>query len=830
MCSTYPQTFQQDFCSLSTGLRRHDGEFSSTSNIVELACCSGNSSASNLCGSTYPKSTNVSTSTLKYAAPTLVSSSTSTLNYDVPTLVFSSTSYLSRNFLSPFASKSAWTKPRADHQCRFSLVQYPSSVFSGMPYYKVEVSFFMNYIDAPPQVPDLHDKNIEIDNSVTSSDEDAEIFDVVNEESSGDEQAGLIGVVKKSYHENCDVDCSDDCFKQLNSSTIELSSIPICDESSESEQESSEVSKPWYYDFDELVDIVTFLGSVDRVYFFGLGRASVAPAEPVEIQALVSDVDSTLEPGFEDIEDDNYLTFEELLDIVHFLGLAPKSTPVRKLTWAEHLSIQKVAPKKEASKNKTTILRKAVRKIDSIEAPVKVPAEVPSIIESKDSEYYFDLPFSSENLKDIEEFYGLDEHFSLDELVDIVQFLGLAPTSTPVRKLTWAEHLGVQKVVPRKEIPLKNKTTILRKAVPKIVTVQVEAPPMVESKDSDYYFDLPFSSEDLDDFEDKCLSFDELVDIVQFLGLSPKSTPVQKLNGAEHLSPKVETNLLVPIETSEPWYYDFDELVGIVNFLELVYRSDSFGTQATCPQASVESHNLWYSDFDELVDIVHLLGFGPAQLECAEITTPWYSDFDELVDIVHLLGFGPAQSESVEISIPWYSDFDELVGIVHLLGFGPAQSESVEISTPWYSDFDELVGIVHLLGFGTQLSPVPKKTWAEHLSIRKVPTTKAILSKKSTILGESLQKSGEIPVPVKRLINKSLSAKISNQSNPNKSCSGKHSPNESTPMEIVCNKPPVNHIPEKIQVTSAQTLKPTQTWANHLAIKRVSKVKYMRIK
>ncbi|CAK7896800.1 hypothetical protein CAAN4_B06876 [[Candida] anglica] len=700
MCSTYPQTFQQDFCSLSTGLRRRDGEFSSTSNIVELAGCSGNSSASNLCGSTYPKSTNVSTSTLKYAAPTLVSSSTSTLNYDVPTLVSSSTSYLSRNVLSPFASKSAWTKPRADHQCRFSLVQYPSSVFSGMPYYKFEVSFFMNYID-PPQVPDLHHKNIEIDNSVTSSDEDPEIFDVVNEESSEDEQAGLIGVVKKS-DQGCEVDSSDECFKQLNSPTIELSSIPICDESSESEQESSEISKPWYYDFDELVDIVNFLGSVDRVDFFGLGRTSMAPAEPVEIQALVSDVDSTLEPGLEEIEDDKYLTFEELLDIVHFLGLAPKSTPVR--------------------------------------------------------------------------------------------------------KLTWAEHLGLQKVVPRKEIPLKNKTTILRKAVPKIVTVQVEAPPIVESKDSDYYFDLPFSLEDLDDFEDKCLSFDELVDIVQFLGLSPKSTPVQKLNGAEHLSPKVETNLLVPIETSEPWYYDYDELVGIVNFLGLVDRSDSFGAQATCPPASVQSHKLWYSDFDELVGIVHLLGFGPAQ------------------------------SESVEISTPWYSDFDELVGIVHLLGFGPAQSESVEISTPWYSDFDELVGIVHLLGFGPQLSPVPKKTWAEYLSIRKVPTARAIPSKKSTILGKSLQKSvpeelvTEIPVPVKRLLNKSLSAKISNQSNPKKSCSGKHSPNESTSMEIVCNKPPVNHIPEKIQVKSAQTLKPTQTWANHLAIKRVSKVKYMRLK
>ncbi|CAK7893630.1 hypothetical protein CAAN1_08S00606 [[Candida] anglica] len=725
MCSTYPQTFQQNFSCLSTGLRRHEGVFSSTSNIVELAGCYGNSSASNLCGSTYPKSTNVSTPTLNNATPTLVSSSTS---------------YLSRNVLSPFAPKSAWTKPRADYQCRLSLVQYPSSVFSGMPYYKFEVSFFMNYIDAPPQSPN-NCKNNKID-SGNSSDEVAEIFDVVNEESSEDEQAGLVGVVKKTqcdisvnceYDQLCHVDYSDEFFEQFNSPTIELSTIPICDESSECEQE---ISKPWYYDFDELVDIVNFLGSVDRVDFFGLGRTSMAPAEPVEIQALVSDVDSTLEPGLEEIEDDKYLTFEELLDIVHFLGLAPKSTPVRKLTWAEHLSIQKVVPKKEA---------------------------------------------------------------------------------------------------PKKEA-LKNKTTILRKAVPTIVSVevQVEAPPIVESKDSDYYFDLPFSLEDLDDLEDKCLSFDELVDIVQFLGFAPKSTSVQKINGAEHLSQRVETHV---INSSDPWYYDFDELVEIVNFLGLVDQSDSFCTRVTCAPASVECHKPWYSDFDELVDIVHLLGFGPTQSDPTEITTPWYSDFDELVRIVHLLGFGPVQSESSEISTPWYSDFDELVDIVHLLGFGPVQSESAEITTPWYSDFDELVSIVHLLGMGPQLPSVPKKTWAEHLSVRKVPTVKVITSKKSTVLRKSLPKKVPDILPAETIVStkgipyKSPPAKISNKSNAKKNLFENKSFNKSILEDSVCKKPHVNRAPEEtmIQMKTGQTLKQI-TWANHLATKRVSKVKYRRLK
>ncbi|CAK7898168.1 hypothetical protein CAAN1_22S02212 [[Candida] anglica] len=320
--------------------------------------------------------------------------------------------------------------------------------------------------------------------------------------------------------------------------------------------------------FDELFDIVQFLEySVDL---------------SVEVSSIVDsreyyyfDLPFSF-ADLEDVEDDKHLSFDELFDIVQFLGLVPKSTPVRKLTWAEHLSVQKVVPKKDTPlKSRTTILRKAVPKIVSVEVPI----ETPSTIKSKDDDYYSDLPFSSEDLKDIEEFYGLDEyfsfeelydivqflglpvevssivdskeseyyfdlpfsfadlddiqddkHFSFEELCDIVQFLGLAPKSTPVRKLTWAEHLSVQKV-PKKKAPIKLNNTILRRPIPKIVEASIKvrtAPvevPTIESKNFDYYFDLPFSFEDLKDIEeffglDNSLSFDELFDIVQSLDLA----------------------------------------------------------------------------------------------------------------------------------------------------------------------------------------------------------------------------------------------------------------------------------------------------------------------
>ncbi|CAK7913348.1 hypothetical protein CAAN1_20S01486 [[Candida] anglica] len=595
MCSTYPQNFEQICsCVVSTRLSRHGAIFPPISKIVEWTVSPEVSSSTlneylSTCDVSYPPQlSEVLTSDVEeiprpntpIASNFAVSQYTPLVsNIDIAAciLLLSLHSISKRCCNSYILPLSYLIDTEFDNQHLYFPIRCGVSCFKGEPY------ALLMCIDASP-IAIEECKIVELDDSASSSDEEkhVEIFDLVPEESSEDEQDELISGEQKihgSSFEVCDVESSECVMDE---------SIEVC-VSANHEFIVYTRDIIWGLTFDELLDIAHCFGIGEEVYsttsseewFFSFEEL----LDIANCFGVIEEAHSVATSASNSGENPWNFTFEELLDIAHCFGIVsepPKSFLNPNLTWAQHLSIQNVAPKKNSSlTNKQTILRKDIPKILPVDVPAKAPVapsieskdsgyyfnlpfsfadldeieddkslsfeelfdiiqflslsdEVTSIIESKDSDYYFDLPFSFVDLEEIEE----DKHFSFDELFDIVQCLGLAPKSTPVRNLTWAEHLSVQKVVPKKETPLKDKTTILRNAAPKIVSVEVpvKIPLIADSNGSDYYFDFPFSFADLDEIEeDKYLSFEELFDIVQFLDLAPKSTPLRKLTWAENL-------------------------------------------------------------------------------------------------------------------------------------------------------------------------------------------------------------------------------------------------------------------------------------------------------